>query len=425
MARAGRRGLTDGRRLRRVARQVAAAIAFCHSRGVAHRDIKPENVLLMQAVSSHLDIHTKLCDFGAAAVSQQPPETTAAGALAAPPPMTCRNTVGSSQYCAPEIMEIYNAQKHSGMKAHKTSDSQSPASACYDPYAADVWSWAVTVYVLGSRKVPFKRADMADYRFRAFLAATQPEALEGVAPLTDVTTTQATYRWRWPRHFSAALVDLLGSCLRLVPSQRSTMVEVLSHPWMAGAGRSDTRSHTVQAALPSAAQACHSEGPPAVGPRSRRLCAAATDTPRAVTTTSVAHVPRPRDLPQRPACEWLADVQSGPDIMCAASSCVASPVRLPDCASPNRGSVVSTGSAAAWPALALPGSPLPKAVSADPPSSEPQTALVADSTCGSWAEGGSRSREPRTLSGGAVAGLAALALAATATGTERLDCGTQ
>ena len=47
----------------RVVRQVLAAVAHLHARGVAHRDVKPENILF---ASPAADAPVKLVDFGLA-----------------------------------------------------------------------------------------------------------------------------------------------------------------------------------------------------------------------------------------------------------------------------------------------------------------------------------------------------------------------
>jgi serine/threonine protein kinase len=55
-----------------IAEQVAAALAYAHSKGVIHRDIKPENIMLRP------DGYVKVLDFGLAKLSERNAPTPAA-----------------------------------------------------------------------------------------------------------------------------------------------------------------------------------------------------------------------------------------------------------------------------------------------------------------------------------------------------------
>jgi serine/threonine-protein kinase len=75
--------LDDGETAR-IAREIAAALAHAHQRGVVHRDLKPANVLL-----DH-ERNVKLADFGIAAATQMPTLTDSGTVL------------GTASYMAPE-----------------------------------------------------------------------------------------------------------------------------------------------------------------------------------------------------------------------------------------------------------------------------------------------------------------------------------
>jgi serine/threonine-protein kinase len=72
----------------RVAREVCAALAYAHGRGIVHRDIKPENVLLDEAG------HAKVSDFGIARILSLKTQVTRTGIA-----------VGSAGYMAPETLK--------------------------------------------------------------------------------------------------------------------------------------------------------------------------------------------------------------------------------------------------------------------------------------------------------------------------------
>lgn len=68
-----------------ISRQVAIAIEYLHSQGVAHRDLKPENILVMRRGIGHRVV---LTDFGCAGYTR-----TLTGRM--------MSTVGTFDYVAP------------------------------------------------------------------------------------------------------------------------------------------------------------------------------------------------------------------------------------------------------------------------------------------------------------------------------------
>lgn len=87
------------------ARALWLTVTQCHAAGVHHRDIKPENILVAE------DFSLRLADFGSALVGNQ---------------QSSCEYCGTEQYIAPEV-------------------GNSPS---YSPAAADVWSTAITVFII-------------------------------------------------------------------------------------------------------------------------------------------------------------------------------------------------------------------------------------------------------------------------------------
>ena len=105
----------------RIARQIAQAVNYCHSKGVAHRDIKPENILIEQLEPN---IRIKVVDFGLSYV------------IKAGEPLYTDEAAGSLEYAAPEIM-------FAGPKKE------------IDPFLADVWSYGVVLYIINHFYFPW------------------------------------------------------------------------------------------------------------------------------------------------------------------------------------------------------------------------------------------------------------------------------
>ena len=106
-------------RARTIAHQIATAIYYLHSFGIAHRDLKPENILMMEGA---FDSPIKLVDFGLS-------KTFGPGETSSEP-------FGTLCYVAPEIL------------------LQKP----YDK-SVDCWSLGIIVYLMLSRHLPFDSND--------------------------------------------------------------------------------------------------------------------------------------------------------------------------------------------------------------------------------------------------------------------------
>ncbi|MGC4085295.1 MAG: serine/threonine-protein kinase [Vicinamibacterales bacterium] len=107
--------------LLRTARELAAALAAAHARGITHRDLKPDNVIRGR------DGAVKILDFGLALVEPEPGATTES------PRMTTAGTlVGTPMYMAPEQIDC------------GTVDARS-----------DLWALGVLLYEYASGVHPF------------------------------------------------------------------------------------------------------------------------------------------------------------------------------------------------------------------------------------------------------------------------------
>jgi len=114
-----------------VIKDVASALEFLHSKGIAHRDLKPENVLCV-----HPDKLTpvKLCDFDLGSGIKF---HSGGGSDTTPLLMT---PVGSAEFMAPEIVEGFIEDTEDDFKYDKR---------------CDLWSLGVMMYILLCGYPPF------------------------------------------------------------------------------------------------------------------------------------------------------------------------------------------------------------------------------------------------------------------------------
>jgi len=168
-------------------RQLASALAFCHSHGVVHRDIKPENILLdacgyaLYQMHSPTDtappVQAKLADFGLAAVLGADGVTS--------------GYTGSRYYTAPEMLKgwVYGR-------------------------GADVWSMGVVLCTMLTGRLPFAGQNKQDVH------GLRQSILKG-----KVNFDQPA----WVR-VSEPAKDLVRRMLTVDPQARITAQEAVHHP---------------------------------------------------------------------------------------------------------------------------------------------------------------------------------------------------
>uniref|UniRef100_A0A672HXS6 non-specific serine/threonine protein kinase n=1 Tax=Salarias fasciatus TaxID=181472 RepID=A0A672HXS6_SALFA len=160
-----------------IMRSVGEAVRFLHSINIAHRDIKPENLLY---TSKGPDALIKLTDFGFAK------ESTALNSLATP--------CFSPYYAAPELLGPEKYDK-----------------------SCDMWSLGVIMYILLCGYPPF-----FSYHGLAISPGMKRRICRGQYDFPDPEWCGV----------SEEAKQLISHLLQTEPTQRLTISEFMSHPWI-------------------------------------------------------------------------------------------------------------------------------------------------------------------------------------------------
>ncbi|MBF8300440.1 MAG: Protein kinase protein [Acidobacteria bacterium] len=180
----------------RTARDLAAALAHAHSRGITHRDLKPENVMKTK------DGHLKILDFGLARID--PSARTAARAVA--DPLAAQRATGSGPH---ESVEGHVTQPGAmiGTPAYMAPEQLNgqPADA-----RADVFAFGVLLYECASAAHPFNAATPL---------AVAARILESEAIPID----------RRRQDLPSSLVNVIDRCLRKSPADRFSSAADIEH----------------------------------------------------------------------------------------------------------------------------------------------------------------------------------------------------
>jgi calcium-dependent protein kinase len=159
----------------RYAKQMIAAVAHCHSKGVVHRDLKPENFVFE---SKEKDSPLKLIDFGCALLVR---ETD-----------VVKDVVSSLYYVAPEVLDPEYKRTGRTWKA------------------SDMWSIGVIVFLLLHGYAPFNGT---------------PDEIE-----RRIRKGKYTFGHNIPLSLSSK--EFVSRLLTYDPYKRMTAAEALEHPWI-------------------------------------------------------------------------------------------------------------------------------------------------------------------------------------------------
>lgn len=191
----------------KVVRDLASALAFLHSKGIAHRDLKPENIL---CVYPDRLSPVKLCDFDLGSGIKFNP--TLNSPLMTPQLMT---PVGSAEFMAPEVVEGF------------ISEDAGP----YDK-RCDLWSLGVVAYILLCGYPPFVGNCGEDCGWE------RGEACSKCQDMLFSSIQNGIYDFPEPEWaiISDEAKDLIAKLLVKDASERYTAQMVLDHPWIKEGG---------------------------------------------------------------------------------------------------------------------------------------------------------------------------------------------
>lgn len=169
--------------------QAAAAVHYCHRKGIVHRDIKLDNMLLdvgnTGSKTGQGSVTLKLCDFGVSKLLTDPENDV----------MT--EQCGTPAYIAPEI--LLGCQ---------------PGGGGYKGFTPDVWSLGVCLYAMLFGTVPFKANNMSDLHQMI------------------VKAKYSMKKKSRSEELSKDLKSLLKGLLEPDSTKRLTMNQVRKHPWL-------------------------------------------------------------------------------------------------------------------------------------------------------------------------------------------------
>merc|ERR1719222_1324180 len=197
-----------------IIRDVANALEFLHSKGIAHRDLKPENVL---CVYRDRLTPVKLCDFDLGSGIKF---HSGGGSQSTPLLMT---PVGSAEFMAPEIVEAF---------IEDTEDDFNYDKRC------DLWSLGVTMYILLCGYPPFSGYDSICGDKCGWAKGGDCQWCQ-LNLFQNIQTGKFCFPRRdWDR-ISEDAKDLISRLLVKTAKERLSAADVLQHPFLNSEPRED------------------------------------------------------------------------------------------------------------------------------------------------------------------------------------------
>lgn len=179
-----------------IVKDIATALAFLHSRGIAHRDIKPDNILCLFKDRVY---PVKLCDFNLGAARSVQSEE-----------LKLSTPVGTPEFMSPELAEAL------------TTHNLQP----YDELC-DVWSLGVILHIMLTGTAPFSGDCGRDCGWNRGLPCEYcaEDLLENIA------RGSIDFSGEMWKPVSGGAKDLIARMLVRAPERLSAR-QVLSHPWI-------------------------------------------------------------------------------------------------------------------------------------------------------------------------------------------------
>merc|ERR1719492_215712 len=187
-----------------IVRDIAAALEFLHSKGIAHRDLKPENIL---CVYSDCLTPVKLCDFdlgsGIKFHSGGGSDTT---------PLL-HTPVGSAEFMAPEIVEAFIEDTDQDFQYDKR---------------CDLWSLGVMMYILLCGYPPFSGSCGHECGWASGGACDACQ----LNLFKNIQDGKYEFHQREWGTISPEAKSLIMELLVKTPKRRLSAGDVLQHPWL-------------------------------------------------------------------------------------------------------------------------------------------------------------------------------------------------
>ncbi|XP_075302008.1 MAP kinase-interacting serine/threonine-protein kinase 2-like [Opisthocomus hoazin] len=192
-----------------VVRDIASALHFLHSKGIAHRDLKPANILCERPDQV---FPVKICDFDLASGIRLNGNCSP---ISTPELLSL---CGTPEYMAPEVVEtLYENEE----------------TPTYDK-RCDLWSLGVLLYIMLSGYPPFMGDCGCDWDSGGSCDSCKEMLLESIQ--------DGKYEFRdkdWA-HISSGAKDLISRLLVRDAKKRLSAAQVLEHPWVQGCALGNT-----------------------------------------------------------------------------------------------------------------------------------------------------------------------------------------